>query len=42
MGHAAIKLNKVNIYITEDFRNQNLVIYNVIIINSFIISHLLS
>ena len=42
MGYTAIKLNKVNIYITEDFRNQNLVIYNVIIINSFIISHLLS
>ncbi len=42
MGHAAIKLNKVNIYIIKDFRDQNLVICNVIIINSFIISHLLS
>ena len=42
MGHAATKLNKVNISITKDFKDQNLVICNVIIINSFIIFHLLS
>ena len=41
MGHAATKPDKVNIGITKDFRDQNLVICNVIIINSFIISHLL-
>ena len=39
--HATIKSDKVNISITKNFRDQNLVICNVIIINSFIISHLL-
>mgnify|MGYP006160040235 CR=1 FL=1 len=38
MGHAATKPDKVNIGITKDFRDQNLVICNVIIIISFIIS----
>ncbi len=42
MGHTATKSDKVNICITEDFRDQNLVICNVIMINSFIIFHLLS
>ena len=31
MGHTVTKQNKVNICIIEDFRNQNLVICNVII-----------
>ena len=39
MGHAATKPDKVNIGITKDFRDQNLVI---IITISFIMSHLLS
>ena len=39
MGHAATKPDKVNISITKDFRDQNLVI---IITISFIMSHLLS
>src|SRR6185369_7965639 len=34
MGHAATKPDKVNIGITKNFRDQNLVICNVIIINS--------
>src|SRR6185369_5444735 len=42
MGYAATKPDKVNIGITKNFRDQNLVICNVIIINSFIMSHLLS
>ena len=41
MGHTATKPDKVNIGITKNFRDQKLVICNVIIINSFIISHLL-
>jgi hypothetical protein len=33
MGHTATKPDKVNIGITKNFRDQNLVICNVIIIN---------
>ena len=42
VGHAATKPDKVNIGITKNFRVQNLVICNVIIIHRFIMSHLLS
>jgi hypothetical protein len=39
MGHTATKPDKVNIGITKNFRDQSLVIFNAIIINSFIMTH---
>jgi len=39
LGHAATKPDKVNIGITKNFRDQSLVIFNAIIINSFIMTH---